>query len=1771
MKKFLFAAALAALPLVGLPLATQAQDDDGEGYLTRLIQDNLSGDDRIVDITGFQGALSSRATVQSITVADSDGVWLTLDDVVLDWNRSALLRGRIDVEELSAERVRLDRMPNTSGETDLPEAEAQPFSLPELPVGIELGQLDIQRIELGEPIVGEPLALSLTGSASLAGGEGTTNIEARRIDGKTGLFAIEGAYDNESRVLGLNLAIEEGEDGLIARLANIPDRPSLSLTVQGEAPLSEFEATLALATSGEDRIAGNFALNQTDGQTGYALDIGGDLTPLLADQYDGFFGSDVSLVATGARGDDGAFVLSDLDLSADRLNLAGEIRVDAGGWAELIDLTGTIEDVSGEPVLLPIGGAPTYVDRVDLSVQFDDTTGDDWTADFDILGFDRPGLGIAEITLTGGGTIREDTETDPGLFTADLGYAATGLQLDDAGAAEAFGDSLDGQIVVRRVPGTPTEIPTLTLMGPGIELDAEAQVDTAGEGVVITTQLDFDADAIGRFSTLAGRDLNGAAEATVNATIQPLDGMFDIEIDAQTQDLAVDIEELDPVLAGTGTVAITAVRDTEGTRVPNLRIETPEALVTARANLTSAISTGNFNISVENVGLIVEGLDGPAQIVGEADRDEAGLVNFDITGTAPQTEFAATGTAAPMDDTQRITATLTATAGDLSAFSEIVERDLGGSIDLTVQGSALADATEADVTLEATMEDLQTGVEQLDPLLVGPGSLSGRFGVTDGTIYSVEGLDLNTPQLTVTGDASGGLEGPANADLDLRVADVALVVDGLSGPLTAQVDAQRNADETADIVLTATGPGVDIDADVTVDTPTNGYGIAGRISAQVPDLAPYAALGGQEQIAGGVDLTLDGSLQPDLSLFDVTLDGTLQDLQTGVAQLDPLLQGPGRLSGSVARTAEDRFSVTGLDLATPQLTVTGDASGGLTGEAEADLDLRIADVGLVVDGLTGPLTAQVDLDREADEVADVVLRANGPGVDIVADVTVAAPADGYAIAGEISAEVPDLAPYAALAGQDQIAGGVDIDLVGTLEPDLSLFDVTVDGTTDGLQVGIAQVDTLIAGQGRIEGSIARDGPDSFAVSDLSLVTPQLTVEGSASGGMTGPLSADIDAILKDAGALATGLNGALTLDLQASRDATGTAQIDLTAQGSGTDVTVDAQVAPQEDDYRVTADLDASVANLSQFSQLAGLPISGALDVTAQGTVMPDFSLLDVQARAQTQGLAIGNPQVDQLLAGTGTVQIDARKDGNDITVRSFDVNFPQVSASGSLDAGTQGSASGTVQARLADVGLFTDVLSGPVTAQGQIGRAATGAITLDIDATGPGGITASAAGTVQPGGDLDIDADGQVPLGLANTFIDPQRLDGLARFDLSVNGPPALTSITGQVTTAGARLAVPAISEALENINATIRLNGSEAQVDATATVQSGGDVQLGGPIALTGGYDAALDLAFQRVVARDPELYEAILFGNIAVDGALTGGALISGEVTVAEANVQVPSSGVGSLGELPEVTHLNASAPVRLTLDRADVALDGGAASEAGDGGGGPVYPLDLTVRAPNQIFIRGRGLDAELGGELSLGGTTANIVPVGQFDLVRGRVDILQQRFELTEGSATLQGDFVPYLRLVAATETDTGTVVRIVVEGPANSPEVSFESTPQLPQDEVLAQLIFGRDLSEISPFQAVQLAAAVGQLAGRGGGGLIDGFRQNLGLDDFDVTTDDEGNAALRAGKYLSDNLYTDVTLGSDGSTEINLNLDITDEITAKGTAGADGETSIGIFFERDY
>jgi translocation and assembly module TamB len=114
-------------------------------------------------------------------------------------------------------------------------------------------------------------------------------------------------------------------------------------------------------------------------------------------------------------------------------------------------------------------------------------------------------------------------------------------------------------------------------------------------------------------------------------------------------------------------------------------------------------------------------------------------------------------------------------------------------------------------------------------------------------------------------------------------------------------------------------------------------------------------------------------------------------------------------------------------------------------------------------------------------------------------------------------------------------------------------------------------------------------------------------------------------------------------------------------------------------------------------------------------------------------------------------------------------------------------------------------------------------------------------------------------------------------------------------------------------------------------------------------------------------------------------------------------------------------------------------------------------------------------------------------------------------------------------------------------------------------------MLFGRGITSLSALQAVQLGSAIATLAGRGGDGILERLRQNAGVDDLDVTTDEGGNATLRAGKYISENVYSDVSVNSQGGSSVTINLDLSPSTTVRGALDSDGRTAIGIYFEKDY
>lgn len=239
------------------------------------------------------------------------------------------------------------------------------------------------------------------------------------------------------------------------------------------------------------------------------------------------------------------------------------------------------------------------------------------------------------------------------------------------------------------------------------------------------------------------------------------------------------------------------------------------------------------------------------------------------------------------------------------------------------------------------------------------------------------------------------------------------------------------------------------------------------------------------------------------------------------------------------------------------------------------------------------------------------------------------------------------------------------------------------------------------------------------------------------------------------------------------------------------------------------------------------------------------------------------------------------------------------------------------------------------------------------------------------------------------------------------------------------------------------------------------------------------------------------------------------------------------------------------------------------------GAEALALDVAFAAPARIFVRGWGLDAEFGGKLAVKGTAADPLVNGSLDLVRGRYEEFGRRFTLSRANLNFMGKVPPspYLDVLATTSID-GLDANVAIGGNAQKPEITFSSVPALPQEDVLARILFGRERSDITPTQALQLAQTLARFSGKGGAGLdpLGAIRSTIGLDDLSVDSSAEGGASVGAGKYLADDVYLEVDSGAGGKGgEAKVKVDLTPSIKAESKIGQDATAGGGIFWEWEY
>lgn len=402
---------------------------------------------------------------------------------------------------------------------------------------------------------------------------------------------------------------------------------------------------------------------------------------------------------------------------------------------------------------------------------------------------------------------------------------------------------------------------------------------------------------------------------------------------------------------------------------------------------------------------------------------------------------------------------------------------------------------------------------------------------------------------------------------------------------------------------------------------------------------------------------------------------------------------------------------------------------------------------------------------------------------------------------------------------------------------------------------------------------------------------------------------------------------------------------------------------------------------------------------------------------------------------------------------------------------------------------------------------------------------------------------------------LDDQSMDGDCDLDFRLAGTWENPEFMGSAQVQGARYENFRSGTILERVNVDAKADGQVLTLKMNATDGGKGTAEAVGQVDLLTFrhiFDVFLN-AFQLI---RQDLAQSTAKGGLRLQGNLDGGELL-GTMTLDPTTIRLPSKLPADLARI-EVQEINTKAPPQIRRQTASDYL----------------LALDLNVAIPARMTVEGRGLESEWSGNLRVGGNHVQPVISGEMNLVRGKFDFLDRVFELTQGSVLLGGENPPSPFLEVLGETQIlDNLIQVRISGPARDFRLSLTSVPALPQDELLAMILFGRSLRQISPLQAVRLAQAAAEMTGLGGAtpDFLDSIKSSLGLQEVDVTRDDQDNTAVGIGGYVGGKYYVRTQSSVSGQDRTRVEIQITPKISVETEVGSDSRQGGGVMWKHDY
>lgn len=952
----------------------------------------------------------------------------------------------------------------------------------------------------------------------------------------------------------------------------------------------------------------------------------------------------------------------------------------------------------------------------------------------------------------------------------------------------------------------------------------------------------------------------------------------------------------------------------------------------------------------------------------------------------------------------------------------------------------------------------------------------------------------------------------------------------------------------------------------------------GRLRLQVPDLSRFGDLASL-RLRGILDL--DAQLQGLLSNTPLiaTLDGNASRFATGLETVDNLAAGRLTLSGTMRLLPNGGFAFQSLRLegAHARASLDGDATPNtLSLNALVNLpDLRRADQRL---SGTGEMTAQVTgtLAR-----ADAVLRATihdatalgRPIPQLSLDATVAdltgLPDIRAALSGNVDRKPANGTVHFVRRGE----GGWRLDQMA-----LTVGSVNLNGNM------------TLDEAGQATGRVALDARNLDDLSPLLLTR------------LEGDLSATI--LLDAAGGRQNAQFEARGAQIKLSN----TSVERLSAEGSIEDVytrpIANASIAVDRATVagETFSQIRLSAAGTPSASDVTLSALARGFSLDARGRLVPEapvrFEIATFTARRDQRRIALSQPAVLTFVDGgvsinrlilaieRGTIAVegragsslDLRMAAQSVPLSAADIFVPGTGLTGTLDGNAQIAGAGN-----APTGNWSVRISRLASAQTR----SFGAPPIDLVAQGrlenggttiEGTMNAGRTGTLRlngrvpfdPAGPLNLATQGRFDLGMANSFLSAsgRQVSGTAAMDVRIEGALRSPQVNGSLTVANGTFRDVLQGIRLDNIQGRLSARGTNISIERlSAATRNGGTIGVSGTVAIDpdAGFPGEIRIMGQRAELISNNLITASADLSLALSGPLAQNPRIGGQIAIASMDVNVPERLPATVQPIAGTKHVN---PPPIVAQR----LAQEARAKANSRRTPPFNALlDLTVSAPNRIFVRGRGIDAELGGDLRLTGTLEDPIVIGAFDLRRGRLSVIGKRLDFTRGRLTFSGELTPELDFLA--ETRAGEVTaRIGVTGPAGEPQFSFTSDPDLPQDEVLSRVLFDKAAGGLSATQALQLAQVAAQFSGGSGDGVFESLRRSLGVEDLDISLGAEGGPTVGLSRAISDRISVGVKAGASArQSGVSVDIDVTRHIRVQGEVEASGNTAVGVGAEWEY